>query len=227
MRAKDLFVDIRDGRLTTLDKLTALETVTGGYDLVKLNQLLKDLNAFIQNTLRKADIDVLNVFAECMYEAFKQTNQQNVSLASITKEQFVSFLANQGHTLKTPPNLLKHAVEIGLNKYGDSFDRDLADFLELKSFEQMVEAKIQEFKKPQETANPMLEVKNEPLYSLDNTRSWFLELCENPEYQRHDGSPYITAIDAELRKRHSNVVGQTPSETTIKNHRRKLGFIQK
>jgi len=227
MRAKDLLVDIRDGRLTTLDKLTALETVTGGYDLVKLNQLLKDLNAFIQNTLRKADIDVLNVFAECMYEAFKQTNQMNESLASITKEQFVSFLTNQGHTLKTPPNLLKHAVEIGLNKYGDSFDRDLADFLELKSFEQMVEVKIQELKKNQETVNPMLEVKNEPLYSLENTRSWFLELCENPDYQRHDGSPYITAIDAELRKRHSNVVGQTPSETTIKNHRRKLGFMQK
>lgn len=227
MWVKQLFRDVRDSKLTNLDKLRALETVTDGFEMVKLEQFQKDLNVFIKNSLRNADIDVLNVFAECMYEAFQQTNQQNVILASITKEQFVSFLANEGHTLKTPTNLLKHAVELGLNKYGNSFDRDLADFLELKSFEQMVEAKIQEFKKPQETANPMLEVKNEPLYSLENTRSWFLELCENPEYQRHDGSPYITAIDAELRKRHSNAVGQTPSETTIKNHRRKLGFMQK
>lgn len=227
MRAKDLFVDIRDGRLTTLDKLTALETVTDGYNADKLKQLHNDLKIFIKNTLRKADTDVLHVFTECMYEAIEQSNQNNAHLASITKEQFVRFLADNGSDLKINPTLLKRAVEIGLKKHGDLFDHDLANFLELKMFEKMVDDKIQELNKTQETENPVLQTKSDSPYSLDDTKSWFLELCADPDYQRHDGSPYITAIDAELRKRHSHKVGQTPSETTIKNHRRKLGFMQK
>lgn len=227
MLVKQLFKDVRDSKLTNLDKLRALEVVTDGFDMVKLEQLQKDLNVFIKNSLRNADIDVINVFAECMYEAFKESNQNSELIAGITKEQFGWFLANDGSTLKISSKLLRLAFEIGLNKHGDSFDRDLADYMELKSFEQMVEAKIQEITKPQEVENPMMQVKSESPYSLDNTKSWFLELCENPDYQRHDGSPYITAIDAELRKRHSHVVGQIPSETTIKNHRRKLGFMQK
>jgi len=227
MRAKDLFIDIRDGKLTTLDKISALETITDGYDSVKLKQLHEDLKAFLKNTLRKADTDVLHVFTGSMYEAIERSNQNNAHLASITKEQFVRFLADNGSDLKINPTLLKRAVEIGLKKHGDTFDRDLADFLELKMFEKMVDDKIQESNKTHETVNPVLQAKSDSPYSLDDTKSWFLELCEDPDYQRHDGSPYLTAIDAELRKRHSNIVGQTPSETTIKNHRRKLGFMQK
>lgn len=227
MRAKELFIDIRDGKLTTLDKISALETVTDGYDADKLKQLHIDLKTFIKNTLRKADTDVLHVFTECMYEAIEQSNQNNAHLASITREQFVSFLADNGSDMKITPTLLKRAVEIGLKKHGDLFDRDLADFLELKMFEKMVDDKIRELNKTQETVNPVLQTKSDSPYSLDDTKSWFLELCKDPDYQRHDGSPYITAIEAEIRKRHSHKVGQAPSETTIKNHRRKLGFVQK
>ena len=227
MWVKQLFRDVRDSKLTTLDQLRALEMVTDGFDVVKLEQLQKDLNAFIKTTLRHADIDVFKVLKECLYEAFKQSNQQNVNLASITKGQFETFLANKGHSLKISPTLFKQTVEIGLKRHGNSFDRNLSDYMELLIFEKMVTDKIQEIQTTQVAATPMLQTKSDSLYSLDDTRSWFLELCENPEYQRHDGSPYLTAIDAELRKRHSNTVGQTPSETTIKNHRRKLGFMQK
>ncbi|NBC64634.1 MAG: hypothetical protein GVY07_03070 [Bacteroidetes bacterium] len=227
MWVKQLFRDVRDSKLTTLDQLRGLEMVTDGFDVVKLEQLQKDLSAFIKTTLRHADIDIFKVLRECLYDAFKQSNQQNVDLASIIKGQFDSFLANKGHSLKISPTLFKQTVEIGLQRYGNVFDRDLTDYMELLVFDKMVTDKIQEIKTIQVAATPILQTKSDSPYSLDDTKSWFLELCKDPDYQRHDGSPYLTAIDAELRKRHANIVGQTPSETTIKNHRRKLGFMQK
>jgi len=224
MWVKQLLSDIKDSKLTTMDKRTALEKVTDGYDPDKLKQLHSDLTTFIKNTLRSTDSEAINVYLDCIYEVFIQTNKTNKVLTGITKEQFISALNNG---TKINPDYFKEAAIILTDRHGKSFENDLADFLELKSFERIVYEKIRETDTSQKTVNELLQVKNESPYSLDNTKSWFLELCENPDYQRHDGSPYLTAIDAELRKRHSNVVGQAPSETTIKNHRRKLGFVQK
>lgn len=224
MWVKQLFSDIRDSKLTMMDQLTALERVTDGHDPNKLKQLHSDLTTFIKNTLRGTGSEAVHVYLDCIYEVFNRENKANKVLTGITKEQFISALNNG---IEINPDYFKEAAVILTERHGKSYDNDLADFLELKSFERIVYEKIRESDTSQETVNELLQGKNESPYSLDDTRLWFIELCKHPDYQRHDGSPYITAIDAELRKRHSHKVGQTPSETTIKNHRRKLGFMQK
>jgi len=227
MRVKDLFNDVKNSALTTLDKMTALEIVTDNYDPEKLTQLRKDLVTYIKNTRRLAGIDLESVFADCLYEAFLQSHKNNKPFISITKERFRSNLAKYGPDLPINKTMLMLAFEIFKDKYGESYTLHMVHFMELKFFEKMVEDKIQEIKLVNESQIEPIHRGRKYLYDIKDTERWFNELSQNPDYQHSDGTPNLSAIDIELIISHHNKTGQRPSETTIKNHRRELGFMQK
>ena len=225
MRIKETFFDIQKGRLTTLEKITFVEQVTSACDPVKLELLQKDLDRYIASIKREAEFDPFLVFAECFYEAVMHKCQHNPDLSSITQEQFWGQLAKYYPELLKNKDLLKRAMEIGNNKYGESIEETLADSMELFIFKSMVDEKVKEVSlvdtdTDRESCRP-------PTYDLEDSRQWISELMENPDYQYPNGSPYYGAIDAELTRRHMDKTGQKPSHATIKNHRRKLKFMQK
>ncbi len=228
MRVKDLFDDIKNSRLTNLDKISSLEKVTDNFHPEKLKVLVKDLQTYINSTRRQAGINLEVILADCMYEAFIQSHKDNETLTSVTKDQFLLFLAKHGDELPVNMGQLKLAVEIAIGKHGDSYGNHLADFMELKLFEKMVADKIRDLENEQEeTMDEPSKRGRKPTYDIADTERWLVELSQNRDYQHPDGSANLTAIDIELIIRHKRKTGQRPSETTIKNHRRQLGFMQK
>jgi hypothetical protein len=217
--------------LTKLDKITFLEKLTDNYHPEKLKLLQEDLRAFIKSTGRQAGTEVELVFAECLYDAFQRTYHDHETLNSVSKDQFFWFLSNHGNILESNKNLLKLAIEIGINKYGESYGHDLAEFIELKGFEKLVNDKVNEIETGQtkvvNTSNKAIKGGRKPIYEVEDTREWFNELSREPDYQHPNGAPNLGAIDAELVKKHKQKTGQKPSFATIKNHRRELGFMQK
>jgi len=231
MRIKETFFDIQKSRLTTLEKIRFMEEVTDGWDPVKLELLQKDLNRYIASIKRDADLDPFLVFAECFYEATIQKYKHIPKLSSVTQEQFWGQLANHYPELLKNKNLLKRAMEISKDKYGESIEESLAQSMELTVFKSMVDEKVKELSlkdKDNDKGGSSLPKGHRPsTFDIEDTRKWIEELRTDPDYQHPNGSPHFTSIEAELIISHRNKTGHKPSMTTIKNQRRKLGFMQK
>jgi len=230
MRIKQTFYDVQKGRLTTLEKITFLEEVTGSWDPVKLELLQKDLDRYIAGLQRQADIDAVEAFTSCLYEAFMDTRRDNPVLNSISQAQFWAYVQEHGRELSLNKDLMLRAVQIGKDTYKESYEEHFADSMELLGFRWMIEQKIRELcPKGNEHyggACQTLKGGRQPTYELEDSRRWIQELRADPDYQHPNGRANIGAIDAELIARHRDKTGQKPSFATIKNHRRVLGFMQ-